>query len=434
MEKLLLFLAFLVVYGLYLASSAILINRFLAKLKPASLIENEILIIVPYLFFFAFVFLIGRFFNLQLLTLSILFSNIGLIITVIVWNLIGSPLTPFKEISGWAGGDFAMKNIWLTLVSQGIVLLLFIVFPILIGIVFFSHSSEEAIRIDALKYSLILLLAAYILTLPILIGVLTSRFIDEDSRARFFINQFSGLIAYSLFVSLLFWIFNFGSPGNAVQMGNLNLSLSPRLLMIIMSFMIVFLLLPYFIGIQRAKRLKSDFLETNRRLLSNIIEEINLSTEITIIAKIESLQKQIIDEFNKLSESDEGIKMGLRFDATNSENDLQPNEVLLYNYYKKARSYDSRFGFYDFLNDTYLDLEALKTLEFEQQNSTDKKLVQDKYIAHFKSFKDDLSTKNDAGGRSNPALWIGIITILSPVLSQVMSAVGKYLIDIFKNV
>ena len=110
MEKILLFFAFLLVYGLYLATSAIIINRFLTKIKKVSFVENELMIIVPYFFLFAFIFLIGRFFNLHLFTLSILFSNIGLLVTVIVWNLIGSPKVPFKEIGGWAGYDFGLKN------------------------------------------------------------------------------------------------------------------------------------------------------------------------------------------------------------------------------------------------------------------------------------------------------------------------------------
>lgn len=105
MEKILLFLAFLVVYGLYLWTSGVLIKRYLNKVKKSSFWENELLIVVPYLFFFAFIFIIGKFFSVNLLLLSILFSNIGLIIITIIWNLIGSPETPFKEIGGWAGGD-----------------------------------------------------------------------------------------------------------------------------------------------------------------------------------------------------------------------------------------------------------------------------------------------------------------------------------------
>lgn len=433
MERIILFFAFLVVYGLYLWTSVILFNRFLAKASKNSFVENELMIIIPYFFFFAFIFLIGRFFNLHLFTLSILFSNIGLLITMIVWSLIGNPKVPFKEIGGWAGSDFGMKNSWLTLLPQGLILLMIIAFPIIIGINFFSPSSEETIRIMVIKYSLILILGSYVLMLPVFTGILSSSFIDEDTRARYFITQFSGLIAYSLFLSLLFWIFNLGKTGHEFHLGNVNFNHSPQLFLIVMGFLLAFLILPYFIGIQKAKRLKNDYLETNKLLLGNIVEAINLATENTLISRIENLEKQIASEFTKLVESDKGIETGLRFDALDSENEVLKVEVLQYKYYKVARAYDARFSFYDFLNDTYNKLEELKKIEFDKANPTANNQILEKYIAHFKAYKEELSKKDESKGKTNPALWIGIITILSPFISQLMSEIGKSLIEMFKN-
>jgi len=433
MEKILLFLAFLVVYILYIGSSAFLSNRLIGKVKKISFVENEILIVVPYVFFFAFIFLIGRFFNLQLFSLSILFSNIGFIITLVIWSLIGNPKTPFKEIGGWAGSDFGMKNAWLTLITQGIILLMLIAFPIVIGIQYFSESSQEVIRFMAIKYSLVLLLSSYVLVLPILIGVLSSSFIDEDTRARYFINQFSGLIAYSLFMSLLFWIFNLGKSGHEIQIGNVNFSLSPQMFLILMGFFLAFLVLPYFIGIQKAKRLKNDFLATNTRLLGNIVDTINLSTPQNLISKIEELESQIITEYTNLVEADIGIKNGLHFDELKSEGELLPAETLQYRYYKVARPYDARFTFYDFLNDTYLKLEELKSLNINAKNPIDTVQLVDKYVAHFKNYKEELSKNEDTKSKSSPALWIGIITVISPIIAQIISELGKYLIEIYKN-
>jgi len=433
MEKILLFIAFLVVYGLYLWSSAILFNRFITKIKKVSFVQNELLIVVPYFFFFAFIFLIGRFFNLHLFTLSILFSNIGLLVTVIVWELIGSPKIPFKEIGGWAGYDFGIKNTWLTLTSQGLILFMLVAFPIAMGIHFFSQSSPEAIRIFAIKYSLILILGSYVLMLPIIIGVLSAAFIDEDSRARYFITQFSGLIANSLFISLLFWIFNPGETGHEIILGNVNFNLSPQIFHILMGFLLAFLILPYFIGIQKAKRLKNDFLETNKQLLNNILEAISLANENTIVDKIENLQKQFSAEYDKLVASDIGVLTGLRYDATKSEKDLSPAELLPYTYFKEARAFDSRFKHFDFLNHTYNELEELKNIQADQKNLETKNQLVEKYIQHFKDYRDDLSKKEETRGKTNPALWIGLITISSPFISQLMAELGKYLIGIFKT-
>lgn len=433
MEKFLIFIGFLVVYGLYLTVSVYLISRFVNKMKKATFLENELLIVVPYLFFFAFVFLIGRFFDLHLLVLTILFSNAGLLITVIVWNLIGNPKTPFKEIGGWAGSDFAVKNTWLTVVSQVLSLLIIIAFPIFIGVVFFSSAPEELIRINVIKYSLILLLVSYLLTLPLILGVLSSSFIDEDTRARYFMNQFSGLIGYSLFISLLFWLFNQGKSGHEIELGSLSFSVSPEVFLTILIFMLAFLFLPYFAGIQKARRLKNDFLEINKRLLNDIVDTINLAAEANLVEKIESLEQRVISEYTSLVGQDKGLATGIRFDGISSEDQVAPAEALQYKYYKIARPYDSRLAFYDFLNDTYQKLVELKDLEIAQKDAASRKLLADKYVGHFKDYRETLMKKDDAKGKSNPALWIGIMTILSPVFSQVISELGKYLINIFKQ-
>jgi hypothetical protein len=347
--------------------------------------------------------------------------------------MIGSPKIPFKEIGGWAGYDFGLKNTWLILTTQGFILLMLVAFPIVIGIHFFSPSPIETIRILAIKYSLILILGSYVLTLPLIIGVLSSGFIDEDSRARYFIAQFSGLIANSLFISLLFWIFNLGKTGYEIQLGNVNFSLSPQIFLLLMGFLLAFLILPYFIGIQKAKRLKSDYLEMNKQLLDNILETINLATESTIVEKIKNLQKQVSSEYEKLVTSDKGVEAGLRFDAIASEADLSKTEILSYKYFKEARAFDSRFNYFNFLNHTYNELEELKNIETDTKNSKAKIQLVDKYIEHFKDYKNDLSKKEETKGKSNPALWIGLITILLPFISQLMSELGKYLIEILKN-
>lgn len=432
MEKILLFLAFLVVYGLYLWTSGVLIKRYLNKIKKSSFWENELLIVVPYLFFFAFIFVIGKFFNANLLLLSILFSNIGLIIITIIWNLIGNPETPYKEIGGWTGGDFGAKNPWVILVSQGIILILLVAFPFVLGVQFFTVSDAATIRILTMKFSLILLLGSYILSLPIYIAVLTASFIDEDTRARYFLNQFSGVIAYSLFVSLLFHLFSWGDTEQLIELGSLSFSLSPKMFLILLGFIVLFLILPYFIGIQKAKRLKSDFLEINKCLLAKIIETVNLSTAQNLNEKIEYLENLLVTEYNKLVESDKGVALGVRYDAVNSAADVPQVEALQYQFYQQARKYDTRMVFYDFLNDTYQKLEELKTMN--QAGGAEREEMIEKYVAHFQAYKEDLSKKEEAKGKANPALWIGIITVLSPLISQVMSVIGKYLIDVFKGV
>ena len=73
------------------------------------------------------------------------------------------------------------------------------VYPVVIGIHYFSGSLQGDLGLFTLKCTLILILGSYFLMLPIIMSILGANFIDEDSRARYLISQFSNLIPYSLF-------------------------------------------------------------------------------------------------------------------------------------------------------------------------------------------------------------------------------------------
>ena len=434
MQKFLVFIAFLVVYGLYFYLSYILFNKYIKDTKKDTILRQELLIIVPNVFLFAFLFIVGRFFSLNLLLMSIIFSNLGLIVSIIIWSLVGNPKTPYKSIGGWAGSDFGFKNVGLTISTQILSLIIMVGFPIIIGINFFSSSSPEALRLFSFKYTLILVLSSYILLLPFVIGVLSAGFIDEDTRARYLITQFSGLIPNTLFVSLLFWTFNLGESGEIFQVGDVNFVFNPLLFTILIGMLFLFYILPYFIGMQRAKRLKEDYFESNMKLLDKAIEAINLAVGNTIIERLEEVRQLTITQYNQLVNDDIGISEGINFDKFQSEEEVSKDVQLIYHYYKEARLFDSRFKYYDFIDGIYLKIEELKQLQENEQNTEVKNQLLEKYAEHFKRVKEELIQENEKKSKSKPALWLGIVALASPIVSQAMTEISSYLISLFKNV
>jgi hypothetical protein len=432
MEKILVFTAFLVVYGLYFYLAWLLSVKFADKKE--NILTMELLIIVPNVFLFAFLFIIGRFVNLQLLIMSIVFSNIGLICTLVIWGLVGNPKTPYKSIGGWAGSDFGFKNAWMTLLTQILALLIMLAFPVIVGINFFSQSSIEAVRLFALKYTLILVLSSYIIFLPYIVGVLSAGFIDEDTRARYLIAQFSGLIPNALFVSLLFWTFNLGQQGEVFQLGEVNFVFNPLLFGILIGLLLLFYILPYFIGVQKAKRLKEDYFELNMKLLDKVFEAINLATVNNIVERLENVRVLLIEQYNRLKLEDRGFAEGMNFDQYETVASVSENLRLVYVYYKMARPFDTRFKYYDFLNAIYLQIEELKQLQVTEQDPEVKVQLMEKYAGHFKTIREDLEKENEKKSKAKPALWLGIIAVSSPIISQLMSEIGGYLITLFKNV
>ena len=434
MIKILFFITFIIIYILYQTLDAVRATKLLIKPKINIFLETVLDIIISNIFVFSLIFIIGRFINVQLVLISIIASSVGLILTIIVWNLIGSPHKSFLEIGVWASSNIDIKYPWIRITISIYGAIMLIAHPVIIGINYFSLDSYEAIQLMALKYNSIFILINYIIFLPVFIGMLASDFIDEDSRARVFLNQFGGLIAHSLFISLLFWVFNTETSFSSFPVGNLNLVYSPKLLIILIGVLFVFIVLPYFIGIQRARRLQNDFLASEASLLTKVINAIKFSTDKDLISNIEKIEKEIVDEYEKFIDSDKGVAKGIEYDKIEDKDEIPAKEKLVFQYYKIARQYDNRFKFYDFLNDTYSKIIQLKeSLDSEQICKKEKTIQCNKCIEYFKSKEEDIIKNNGIKEKTTPTLWIGILVVLSPLTSQFLSEIGKYLIDILKN-
>ncbi len=89
--------------------------------------------------------------------------------------------------------------------------------------------------------------------------------------------------------------------------------------------------------------------------------------------------------------------------------------------------------YFDFLNKTYQDIIDLKSTQSTETDPEAIKEVFSKYSASIKDDKKDLNDLNDKKGGSNPLLWVGLTALGAPFFSQVMTEVGKYLIEYFKK-
>jgi len=269
--------------------------------------------------------------------------------------------------------------------------------------------------------------------LPIIMSILGANFIDEDSRSRYLISQFSNLIPYSLFISLLFWIFNWGSSGKVIALQSLSISFNPLLFTVLIVFFLAFFLLPYFIGIQRAKQLKNDYFDFKNSVLDDLIESIDLATPKNIIPRLEHTQRLIQQKYAELKDGDAIIDAGLRYDDPDIAGKLPQQEVFIYNCYKSARPFDKRFVYFDFLDKVYIKINELKEELTTETNAATNKETLETYSVYFKDRKKELHDINEKSAGSNPVLWIGITALASPFISQLMTEVGKYLLEYFKK-
>ncbi|MXV52692.1 hypothetical protein GS399_17095 [Pedobacter sp. HMF7647] len=434
MIRILIFIAFLVIYVLYLGISYVLLMKYVSGSNKDRFIQNELLVIIPNLFLFALIFTVGRFFNSYMIIASIAFSNIGLFLSFIIWSLLGSPKVPYKSVGGWAGYNFGVKNPLFNLFTQGISIIILLAYPIVIGLYFFRNTLDiEQFRTFSLQCTIVLILSSYLLLIPTNLNILSADFIDEDSRARYLTAQLSGLIPNALFISFFFWTLKWTGSANEISVGSLRINFDPLIFTVLLAFFVFFFILPYFIGIQKSRQLKKEHFENKTSILDHLIDALDLATLNNVIARIDESGQFLNAKYSELVNDDKVVEMGLRFDDPAVAGNLNENETLIYNFYKHARPFDKRFVYYDFLKSTYQStLDLRSSLLAETDPAVNKETLKN-YAVHFKDLKKEISDINDKKSNTNPALWIAIIGIASPFISQLLTEGGKYLIDYFKK-
>lgn len=430
--KIIIYIGFLLIYFLFLFVSYYYLIQANKNTKENSFIHEAIMMIVTNFLLLSLVFVIGQFFNLKLLIFMISVFSIGLILYYALWALIGSPKIPFKSIGAWAGSNLALEQPTIIKIIQSISLIILIIYPILIGIVFFDNSRPvEELRLLAFRFTIILALMDFFLTIPYSFGLLTSGYIDEDTRARFLIGNLIKIIPLAIYLSLLFWLYNIDNTAQQlILIGDASIVYSTHILFSLIGFLFLFTLLPYSIGLNRAKRMTKDYLSSSIRILKKIKEVFELSSLDNVNNKILESKMILSGRYERLQEDNIGVRMGLEFE--NDKNLVSPDAIFLRKWYEEAKVFDKRFIFYNWLNETYMRLGEFEHEIEGQLNDDERSGILKKYTAFFKSKYEERiedSTKETA----NHKLWIAILAVLTPILSAIISEAGKLIIDYFRE-
>lgn len=257
------FLGFLVVYVAWLWASNSLMNR----VKQSILVNEtfwsaELSNFLGLTAIFSFIFILSGYFDWRLVAAFFGAAQIGVVMSAVLGGLLGSSTSKWGARSAWAGAEFAMKHTLLMVGIMGLAMLIVIAYPVAAGISYFGLSAGE-VPTRIFQYTLsMLFLVGYPLVLFVLIGALVSENLDEETRTRFFINQLSTLVPNALWIALLFWSFGIAGDGQKLSVGSVPLELSPLLLGVLIGFFVLTVLIPYFIGAQRAKQWRTTLLES----------------------------------------------------------------------------------------------------------------------------------------------------------------------------
>jgi hypothetical protein len=423
--KIVIFLGFLIIYTAWLIGNLKILQKFItASLYGNALMLTEMMLLLNIFGLLAFVWVLTGFFNFLLTAAILVGTHLSLIVTAVLWLLLGSPTDTWKAQSFFAGAEFAVTKKPLTNLFAIFSTLIVVGYPVAAGFIFFRYSfHSERMTVLVFMATLLMLVLSSVSLLPQSTWILGSKNISEETRARIMVAQLGGLISNALFLSMIFW--SFGISGRYhLKIGASSAASSPLIVVVLVVYFVLTVLLPYLAGSQRAKHWRATLLEKRRYWLEEILEALEFPNPAQHVPRLQHVRAQIAAEREHFAESDAMVKAGLEFDQTDTIAD--PAVSVIFDVYKRVRATDPRMDYMDdlanFLEETDGIIDQLAGLDQEQRIDRSGELA-GVYRARKEDFKESIGSEK--GGK--PLLWVGIVFLLSPILSQVLSEFGKWI-------
>jgi len=325
-----------------------------------------------------------------------LFLASGLILigsTALIWALLGAPKISSAIL---AFERFEQEHTRLSRTIKRLSLAAMVIYPLLATLFYFRYGmNSEAITLTVFRASLAaILLASWLVTLPPTMEVLLSENLTKEARNLVVFFQFGYLSFNALFLSLILWILEIGGGIPILASGDVNLSISPEFLAVVMFLFVVMSLAPYRSGWERSKRWREEIFRREDGRLDDLLDILDFPTPGLYVQKLRKLLDKITADVEK-SIGDQS-----------EQKDDQKSALLL--------------GYEDFL----IRLQAKVEENFTQFEALDdeKEIIERAgiYAKAYRLRKDEIAKTMEKESVIRPQLWIVLAIILTPILGEVL--------------
>jgi len=425
--RIVLFIIFLLIFGVWVWVTTLLTQKLTADaIKNRGFWYGQLLNLVSLASLFVFVFVLTGYFNWKLVAAFFVASEIGVILAGILNGLLGSSTSKWGAHGAWAGGEFALQRAPVMLGFLAFNLLVLVAYPVLSGISYFRLPATE-LPLRIFQYTLSMWLAGYLMTVFIVVGVLASENLDEETRTRYFINQLSGLVFNALWGALLLWSFGVAGRGISVSIGSVSLVFSPLLLGVLIGFFVLVVIFPYLIGAQRAKKWRTSLLEKRKSWMAKLKDILESPASAVYVPKLTDLKSALDKEIDELKASDKMIRAGTQID----ENNIDPYYEKIAPAYNIARDQDPRFKQLNWLRETSANLtEIIDNLSNLTTEPTLEEAAK-KWTTYLYQRRDELSKELSQIKKTRTptvVIWSSVvIPILSGILGKFAESLWSYI-------
>jgi hypothetical protein len=425
MLKVLVFVVFLVAYALWSWGCLLAINKTQSDLlKGRSFWSGELLLVVTYGGFFAFIYLLSGLWSLRLVVLFFLAAQLGALVGFLLNQGLGAPSEKTGKRVLWAGKEMDVRFPRLSKTGMILVGLVSLSYPIVAGVFYFHYPRfSEPLKILVVKYSILLLiLGGYPLVMTVVISMLASENLDEDSRQLVFVNQLSGMIPTALIVSLAIWAFGIGGTNLPFDMAGIRRTMSVQALLLMLAFFAVSTLIPYMLGAQRAKRRGIALLKKERDYLARLADILETPTASLYGSKLSELRDEVTQTKDKFTADD--TLLTLAADIEKDPAQIPPAAKPLVDALEQTRDIDPRFRFLDYLSGLAKDLEEI-IADLQKRPSTEVEAAAGQWSKKFETRKTEADAEINAIRSVKPLVTVALGSVATLVISAVLDEVGK---------
>jgi hypothetical protein len=299
MLRVLIFVVFLGAYGLW-TYCALVVSK---KLQADSLVgktfwAGQFMAVLGMAGFFGFEYLLSGWRNWGLIAIFFAASELGAVMSLLLGAILGEQSEKTLARLNFISREIGTQHVVAVLVATALSLLVTIAFPIAAGVLYFTHPRfSPALAILIVKCYLILLVLGNLpLMMTVVVGLLASQNLDEDTRQGLFVAQLCGLVPTALYVALGVSAFSTARTGVPFAITDLLRAFPLRTALVMVGFFIVLILLPYLSGTQRAKRFSLHLVEQRRQWLDRVIDILESPIASQYVPRLTRLKEELVGE------------------------------------------------------------------------------------------------------------------------------------------
>jgi hypothetical protein len=272
------YVLFLLAYALWLYC----IYKFGQKAKEKGISNewfwiNQFFIIINSIFIFLFIYILSGHYDFYLNLMFFVSLELSAILYWVLDGLLGAPtLRPHigAQVSGY---EMASKQTLLFITLLGLTVVAWIAYPIAIAFPYFANSAPNPEYLSRIfRWTMYgIFLSNYPFITVLIMKLVASEHLDEQSRTKGLISLVSGLIPVVLFSMLILRTLGIGADSVSIVYWESSLSFNPELLIAAFATLLFMGGLPYAIGFQRGKRKRIEFLQRRKDYMDDVLNIID---------------------------------------------------------------------------------------------------------------------------------------------------------------